>query len=57
MVFFGSNIYFHYSGLLYGAESGLLKPLLHTWSLSIEEQFYAFYPILILILLSSLDIF
>ena len=47
-VFFGSNIYFHYSGLLYGAESGLLKPLLHTWSLSIEEQFYIFFSLFII---------
>ena len=47
-IFFSSNIYFHYSGLLYGAESSLLKPLLHTWSLSVEEQFYIFFSIFIL---------
>lgn len=27
-----------------------LKPLLHIWSLSIEEQFYAFWPILLVIM-------
>ena len=43
---FGSNFYFYYSGQLYGAESGLLKPLLHTWSLSIEEQYYILFPLL-----------
>ena len=36
---FSSNFYFHYSGQKYGAESGLLKPFLHTWSLSVEDQF------------------
>ena len=46
---FSSNFYFHYSGQEYGAESGLLKPFLHTWSLSVEEQFYILFPIILLI--------
>ena len=46
---FSSNFYFHYSGQLYGAESGLLKPFLHTWSLSVEEQYYILFPIFLLI--------
>ena len=46
---FFSNIYFHYSGLIYGSEDGLLKPFLHLWSLSIEEQYYFFFPLLLLI--------
>ena len=37
---FTSNLYFHYSGQLYGAENALLIPFLHTWSLSVEEQYY-----------------
>lgn len=45
---FSSNIYFWYSGQLYGADSGLLKPFLHTWSLSVEEQFYIFFPIILI---------
>ena len=36
---FNSNFYFYYSGQQYNAESGLLKPFLHTWSLSVVEQF------------------
>jgi len=46
---FSSNFYFYYSGQVYGAESGLLKPFLHTWSLSVEEQFYILFPIVLLI--------
>jgi len=46
---FSSNFFFHYSGQQYNAESGLFKPFLHTWSLSVEEQFYIFFPIIVLI--------
>ena len=47
---FSSNFYFHYSGQEYGATDGLLKPFLHTWSLSVEEQFYILFPIVLLII-------
>ena len=47
---FTSNFYFHFSGLQYGTEDGLLKPLLHTWSLSVEEQFYIFFPIILIVI-------
>ena len=46
---FSSNFYFHYSGQQYGAVSGLLKPFLHTWSLSVEEQYYILFPIVLLV--------
>ena len=46
---FGSNLYFFFTGQEYAAESGLLKPLLHTWSLSVEEQFYILFPLIVLI--------
>ena len=46
---FSSNIYFWFSGQQYGAESSLLKPFLHTWSLSVEEQYYIFFPIIFLL--------
>lgn len=45
-MFFASNIVF-YSEAGYFSSSSDLKPLLHTWSLGVEEQFYVFFPILI----------
>lgn len=45
---FLSNVYFwRTSG--YFADAAELKPLLHTWSLAVEEQFYVFFPILLMI--------
>lgn len=43
---FYANFLFFFSTSEYGAEWSLLKPLLHTWSLSVEEQFYLFFPLL-----------
>jgi peptidoglycan/LPS O-acetylase OafA/YrhL len=51
-LFFISNYFFYFSGELYDAENSLLKPLMHTWSLSIEEQFYIIFPLLLLICFS-----
>ena len=42
---FGSNFYFHYSGLDYGGIEAMYQPFLHTWSLSVEEQFYIIFPV------------
>ena len=39
-VFFTSNFYFWDSLQAYGAIAGIERPLLHTWSLSVEWQFY-----------------
>ena len=47
---FTSNFYFWYTGELYGATSGLLLPFLHTWSLSIEEQYYILFPIVLFVI-------
>ena len=55
-----SSTYF-YSNFFFWLESGYFdtvaefKPLLHTWSLSIEEQFYLFFPIFILFLTKYFD--
>ena len=44
-----SNIFFwRHTGYFAGASE--LKPLLHTWSLAVEEQFYLGYPFLLLLL-------
>ncbi len=48
---FISNFYFWNVGTEYGAESNILKPLLHTWSLSVEAQFYFFVSIFFLFFL------
>jgi len=52
---FTSNLYFHYSGQVYGAENGLFKPFLHTWSLSIEEQYYFLFPLVFFFFLNILE--
>ncbi len=45
---FSSNILF-WVETDYFAAAAELKPLLHTWSLAIEEQFYVFFPLLLLL--------
>lgn len=44
-----SNIYF-YNSLSFGyfASDASIIPLLHTWSLGIEEQFYFFWPVMLI---------
>ena len=46
-LYFGSNYYF-LSEDSYIAEASIHKPLLHTWSLAVEWQFYVLFPIIIL---------
>lgn len=48
VVFFASNILlWREDG--YFAPEGELKPLLHTWSLAIEEQYYLLFPVFLLL--------
>jgi peptidoglycan/LPS O-acetylase OafA/YrhL len=47
--FFGSNIhFFNEAGYFDGPAE--MKPLLHTWSLAVEEQFYILFPPLLMLL-------
>ena len=48
---FVSNIFFWRQGEDYFAGPADLQPALHTWSLSVEEQFYLFWPLLLAALL------
>lgn len=49
-LFFVSNIWFWKdTGNYFGSEAEL-EPLLHTWSLAVEEQFYIFFPLVLWLL-------
>jgi len=41
-----SNIYFYFTSGYFDLDSSI-KPLLHTWSLGVEEQFYLIWPLLL----------
>jgi peptidoglycan/LPS O-acetylase OafA/YrhL len=46
---FSSNFFF-WRNSIYFADAAELKPLLHTWSLAVEEQFYLVFPLMLLVL-------
>ncbi|MCW8890247.1 MAG: acyltransferase [Sedimenticola sp.] len=46
---FSSNVFFYLTSGYFSTASDE-KPLLHTWSLAVEEQFYIFFPVLISVL-------
>lgn len=46
IVFFVSNIFF-YNSINYFNQENEYNPLLNTWSLSVEEQYYLLYPLII----------
>lgn len=52
---FWANIYFWQDGGYFGG-SDKLKPLLHMWSLAVEEQFYIFFPALLWVLITRLKL-
>lgn len=45
---FVSNFYFWINSGYFSVESDF-QPLLHTWSLSVEEQFYIFFPLFLIV--------
>lgn len=49
-IFFYANFHFYHT-IDYFSQSAELMPLLHMWSLAIEEQFYGFLPISVLLTL------
>src|ERR1700678_3504459 len=50
-VFYSSNFYFaHLQQQYFYQHSAATNPLLHTWSLAAEEQFYLIWPVLLLLL-------
>ena len=56
-ILFYSNFNFFFFGQEYGANNSLLIPFLHTWSLSVEWQFYIIFPLLIIFIFKHQKIY
>lgn len=53
-ILFVSNVYF-WQSISYFTADVEVKPLLHMWSLSVEEQFYFIWPLLLLLFIRKLS--
>ena len=49
-IFFYSNYFFLFREVEYGLGANSENPFIHTWSLSIEEQYYILFPIILILL-------
>ena len=54
---FSSNIFFWIDGVEYIKTESLFKPYLHTWSLSVEEQYYLIIPFVLIFFYKKNQIF
>ncbi len=53
-LFYVANWHFIFSHFSYFSQFQLPSPLEHTWSLAIEEQFYIFWPLVLVLILTKL---
>ena len=51
---FVSNVWFWAEAVDYFTPGVVFNPLLHTWSLSVEEQFYVVFPVLLWVLMTRI---
>lgn len=51
-----SNLWFAHLSTDYLAEDTTANPLLHTWSLSVEEQFYLVWPLILILVARSVSV-